>query len=66
MSIVYSILGIIALGLFSVVVLPIFVVVFVVGTAGFVVSLGKSETKKREFEPAAALRSLSLREQAQV
>ena len=65
MNIVYLILGMIALGLFSVVVLPILVVVFVVGIAGLVVSLSKSETKKKAFEPAAASRSLSLRAQAE-
>jgi hypothetical protein len=65
MSILHSILGIIALGLFSVLVLPILVAVFAVVIAGSVVSLSKSETKKKEFEPAAAVGSLSLREQAQ-
>jgi hypothetical protein len=55
MSVFYSILGILALGLFSAVLLPIFVVVFVVRIAGVVVSVSKAEAKEIEIELAAPL-----------
>jgi hypothetical protein len=50
MSIVYSILGLIALGLFSVIVLPIAVVSFFVGVAGLVASVGRWKTRT-QLEP---------------
>lgn len=45
MSILYSILGLMALGLFSVIVLPIMVVIFFVGVAGLVARLGESSLR---------------------
>jgi Na+/H+-dicarboxylate symporter len=50
MSIVYSILGFIALGLFSVIVLPIVAVSFFVGVAGLVAGVGRWKTRT-ELEP---------------
>jgi Flp pilus assembly protein TadB len=50
MSILYSILGLVALGLFSVIVLPIMVVVFLVGVAGLVARFGRRKMSK-EFSP---------------
>jgi hypothetical protein len=50
MSILYSILGLIALGLFSVIVLPVLVVVFFVSVAGLVARLA-SWKMSRESSP---------------
>jgi hypothetical protein len=59
MSILYLILGFIALSLFSVVVLPIIVAVFFVGVAGVVAKLGGWKMRKG-LSPR--LRGLSLEE----
>jgi hypothetical protein len=50
MSILYSILGLIALSLFSVIVLPIAVISVFVGVAGLVATVGKWKTRA-ELEP---------------
>jgi hypothetical protein len=49
MDILYLI-GVLALGLFSVVVLPIMVVIFFVGVAGLIASVGQWKTRT-ELEP---------------
>jgi hypothetical protein len=58
MNILYLI-GVIAIGIFSVVVLPITLVVFFVGVAGLVARLGRLKMS-RELSPE--FRSLSLKE----
>jgi hypothetical protein len=50
MTILYSVLGLIALSLFSVIVVPIAVVSFFVGVAGLVASVGKWKIRT-ELEP---------------
>ncbi len=57
MSILYSILGLIAVGLFSVIALPIMVVILFVGVAGLVAGFGRWKMSK-ELSPE--FRSLSV------
>lgn len=59
MNILYLMLGLMAVGIFSVVVLPIMVVVFFVWVAGLVARVG-SWTMSRKLSPE--FRSLSLEE----
>jgi hypothetical protein len=59
MSILNSVLGLVALSLFSVIVFPIMVVIFFVGIAGLVARFGRWKMR-RELSPR--LRGLSLEE----
>jgi hypothetical protein len=65
MGVLYSIVGLIALSVFSVVALPILLIVFISGIAGAVTILSRPEIKKIKLEQPATLSRLSLSEQAQ-
>jgi hypothetical protein len=65
MSVLYSILGLIALSVVSVVALPILLVVFISGIAGAVTIFTRPEIKKIKLEQPATLSRLSPSEQAQ-
>jgi hypothetical protein len=59
MSILYPIIGLIALSLFSVIAVPIMVVILFVGVAGTVVRLGRREMSR---ELASGFRRVSVEE----
>jgi hypothetical protein len=61
----YSILGLMALSIISVLALPILLGVLIVGMAGMVAIFSSRPIEDRELKPVPALRPVSLKEQVQ-
>lgn len=66
MSIIYSILGLMALSVFFVVALPILLVILIADNTAAVAIFTKPQTNKIKLETGAAFSSLRLREEPQV
>ena len=66
MSIIYSILGLMALSVFFVVALPILLVILIAGSAAAVAFFTEPRINEIKLELAATLSSLRLREEPQV